>query len=79
LPLWFAVIEQVPAATRVTDAPATVQTAVVVDAKLTGNPELAVALSVAVEPTDPLPGAANVMVWVAWLTAKLWVTGTAAL
>jgi hypothetical protein len=39
------VIEQVPGATRVTDAPATVQTAAVVDAKLTASPELAVAVS----------------------------------
>ena len=58
--------------------PQTVQTAVVVEVKLTGNPELAVALSGAVEPTAPLPGAANVMVCVAWLTVKLWLTGLAA-
>jgi hypothetical protein len=45
-PLWEAVIEQVPVATMVTVVPATVQTAGVVDKKLTGRPELAVAVSV---------------------------------
>jgi hypothetical protein len=44
LPAWLAVIEQVPGAMRVTVAPETVQTGTVVEAKLTGSPELAVAL-----------------------------------
>jgi hypothetical protein len=41
-----AVIEQVPVPTMVTVVPATVQTAGVVDRKLTGRPELAVAVMV---------------------------------
>jgi hypothetical protein len=48
-PYWLfpacdALIVQVPTSTRVTVLPETVQTGVVVDAKLTGSPELAVAL-----------------------------------
>src|SRR6185312_6408699 len=43
LPVCAAVIEHVPGATRVTVVPATVQTARVVEAKLTVSPELAVA------------------------------------
>ena len=49
----MARIEQVPAATSVTELPATVQTAAVVEAKLTGSPELAVALIVI--PPENLP------------------------
>jgi hypothetical protein len=45
LPAWLAVMEHDPAATIVTVLPATVQTAVVVEVKLTGRPELAVALT----------------------------------
>jgi hypothetical protein len=45
-PGWLAVIEHVPAATTVTTAPATVQTEIVVEAKLTASPELAEAASV---------------------------------
>src|SRR5436305_1169724 len=44
LPSWVAVIEQRPAVTTVTVAPATVQTEVVLDVRLTVRPELAVAL-----------------------------------
>ncbi len=46
LPAWVASIEQVPCATNVTVLPETVQTVVVVDAKLTASPEVAVALTV---------------------------------
>ena len=46
LPSWLATNEHVPPARIVTVLPATVQIAGVVDAKLTGNPELAVALIV---------------------------------
>jgi hypothetical protein len=46
LPVWVASIEHVPAATKVTVLPETVQIEVVVDAKLTGSPEEAVALTV---------------------------------
>ena len=44
LPGWVAVMEQVPEATRATAIPETVQTDGVVEAKLTGRPEVAVAL-----------------------------------
>ena len=72
-------IEQVPAATSVTVVPLTVQIGVVVEAKLTVKPELAVAESV----TEPLPktteaGCVNVMVCAACVTSKLFETGAAA-
>ena len=72
-------MEQVPAETSVTVVPLTVQTGVVVDAKLTVKPELAVAESV----TEPLPkatavGCVNVRVWLGCVTLKLCVTGVAA-
>ena len=72
-------MEQVPAETRVTVVPLTVQTGVVVEAKLTVKPELAVAVSV----TGPLPkamaaGCPNVRVWVAGVILKLCVIGGAA-
>ena len=72
-------MEQVPAETRVTGVPLTVQTGVVVEAKLTARPELAVAVSV----TGPLPkamaaGCPNVRVCAACVTLKLCVTGVAA-
>ena len=41
LPGWFAVIVQVPPVTNVTTAPATVQTAVVLDVNVSGNVEVA--------------------------------------
>ena len=71
-------MEQLPADTSVTVEPLTVQIGVVVEAKLTVKPELAVAESV----TEPLPrataaGCVNVIVWVA-CTLKLCVTGVAA-
>ncbi len=46
LPPWVASIEQVPPSTKVTVLSETVQTVEVVDAKLTANSELAVALTV---------------------------------
>jgi phage tail protein X len=45
LPVWLAVMEHVPAARTVTVLPATVQTEGVFEAKVTANPELAVALT----------------------------------
>src|SRR5437879_5074537 len=42
-PPWLAVMEQVPAAITVRVVPETVHTGVVVDAKVTARPELAVA------------------------------------
>jgi hypothetical protein len=48
-PVWLAVMEQLPPATSVTVTPERVQTPVVVDAKLTVRPELAVAVMLKVE------------------------------
>ena len=45
LPAWLAWIEQGPAVSSVTVLPVTVQTSGVVEAKLTGRPELDVALT----------------------------------
>ena len=42
-PGWLAVMEQVPTATIVSVVPATVQTGVVVEAKVAASPELALA------------------------------------
>ena len=79
LPAWLAVIEQVPAVTSVTVAPATVQTPDVVDAKLTGRPELLVALrATGPEPSAALPSGPNVIDCVPAVTLKVCVTGTAA-
>ncbi len=81
MPVWLALIVQVPPESRVTFPPETVQTPVVVEAKLTARPELAVALTV----NDPerieyevSPGL-NVMVCDAWLIVKFTGTGVAAL
>jgi hypothetical protein len=63
---------QVPVATSVTVLPLTVQTAVVSDEELTGNPDDAVALTVnGREPSVRLLSGPNAIVWVAWLTLKL--------
>ena len=63
----------------VTVFPETVQTGVVVEAKLTDRTELAVALTMNGDaPKVTLLKAENVMVWDAWLTVKLWFTGVAA-
>ena len=72
----------VPRATSVEVLPDTVHTDVVVEAKLIGRPEDAVALRV----TGALPSAISesdpkVMVWLIWdgcVTWKLWLTGVAA-
>jgi hypothetical protein len=78
-PACVAVIEQVPVATTVTIVPAAVQTAGVVEAKLTASPELAVAVSANAEmPKLTLPGWGNKIVWVVGATVKLCVTGVAA-
>jgi hypothetical protein len=70
---------QVPTVTSVTLAPETVQTDSVVEAKLTGRPEDALALTVngvglkARFESDP-----KVIVWLAFDTVKLRLTGVAA-
>ena len=60
-------------------AAASVQTGAVVDVKLTTSPEETVALTV----TGPVPSAwlesaPKVMVWIADVTVKCWLTGGAA-
>ena len=72
-------IEQDPPATIVTVLPASVQTGVVVEAKLTAKPELAVAVTVSGDtPYVTLLSVPKVMVCDAELTVKLCVTGVAA-
>jgi hypothetical protein len=72
-------IEQEPSATMVTVLPAAVQTAGVVEAKLTARPELAVALTVNGETSRlTLLSAPKVMVCDAGLTVKPCDTGVAA-
>ena len=80
LPACVAVIEQEPGATSVTVLPETVQTPAVVEAKLTGSPELAVATRMnGAAPMATLPGARKVIVWVAAVAiVKVWITGVAA-
>ena len=79
LPGWLAVIEQEPPATIVTVLPETVQTEVVVEAKLTARPELAVALTVnGAAPYVTSLSAPNAMVCAAGFTVKLRATGVAA-
>jgi hypothetical protein len=75
LPAWLASIVQVPAATIVTVDPETVQTLVVRVLNVTANPELAVADTVNGGSLWILLGnAANVIVWLAGDTVKLWET-----
>ena len=79
MPAWLAVIEQEPPATIVTVLPATVQTEVVVEAKLTAKPELAVAPMANGEIPKLTPfNEPKVMVCDAGLTVKLRDTGVAA-
>src|SRR5271154_400988 len=79
LPACVAWMVHVPAAASVTVSPATVQTADVVEAKLTERPEDAVALSVnGAVPSPSLESAPKLMVWPSDVTWKLWLTGVAA-
>jgi hypothetical protein len=67
LPAWLAAIEHVPTATIVTVLPDTVQTDAVVEVKLTGKPELAVAVMAnGATPSVTLPNAANVIACASW-------------
>ena len=78
MPDWLAVMVHVPAVTSVTVVPLTVQTGVVVEAKLTVRPELAVALTVTVPALiGVFGGPLNVIVCVC-STVKLCVTDVAA-
>lgn len=78
LPGWNAAIRQLP--TTISDAvvPDTVQTLGVEDVKLTGRPEVAVAVRATVFPICCVGIVPKVMVWEAKSTAKLWETGAAA-
>jgi hypothetical protein len=80
LPPCVAWIAHVPTATSVTVPSVTVQTDDVVEAKLTANPELALALTVnGVAPNAWPDSAPNVIAWLPGVTAKPWLTGVAAL
>ena len=82
LPAWLAVTEQLPALTKVTVVPLTVQTLGVVEAKATARPEVDVADKAAgTWPQVALPGAVKVMVCAvkgAAATVKVWLTAAAA-
>jgi hypothetical protein len=70
---------QEPTLTNVTFPPDTVQTEGVVDAKLTGSPEVAVALTAnGVVEKGRLASGAKAIVWLPAVTAKVWSTGAAA-
>ena len=72
MPACVAWIVQVPTATSVTVAPETVQTADVLDAKLTVRPELAVALTInGALPNGWFESVPKVIVWLACVTWKL--------
>ena len=77
-PGWLAVIEHTAAATIVTVVPVTMQTGNVVEARLTGRPELVAEIVNGVAPKETLPSALKVIAWVAWLIVKLRITGAAA-
>jgi len=71
-------MEHVPLVSRVAVVPETVQTVPVVDAKLTGRPELAVAERGMSVPTTWAAIGAKVIVWACRWTVKLRVTNVAA-
>jgi hypothetical protein len=69
---------QVPRLTNVRFAPETVHTDAVVEAKLTGRPELAVALrGIGVLMKPVFISGPKVIVWLPEVTWKLWLTGGA--
>ena len=79
LPAWLAARVQLPADTSVSVVPLTVQTAGVLDVKVTAKPALDVATSAgAGVPRVWLPGELKVMVCTAGATLKVCVTGVAA-
>jgi hypothetical protein len=83
LPACEAWIVHVPALSSLTvvpdDALATVQTDEVDDVKLTVRPEDAVAvMAIGADPNARFGRVPKVMVWLAGVTVKLWVTATAA-
>jgi hypothetical protein len=79
LPACVACTVHVPAATSVTIVPDRVQTVEVVEAKLTGRLDEAVALTAnGAVPKIALDNAPKVIVWLPCVTWKLWFTGVAA-
>ena len=79
LPNWVAWIVHVPTETSVTVAPDSVQTGVDCEVKLTAKPEPAVALTAKAAAPNVLFGRAlKLMVWLPWVTWKLWPTAAAA-
>ena len=79
MPAYVAWILHVPTATSITVALDTVHTGGVVEPKLTGKPEDAVALTVnGAVPYASFESAPKVMVWLDCVTWKLWLTGVAA-
>jgi hypothetical protein len=70
---------QVPTATKVTVDPETVHTAVVWELKLTARPEVAVAVTAnGAAPNATFESVPKLIVWGAFVTLKLWLTGVAA-
>ena len=78
MPATVASTVQVPAANRLAVAPEIVHTVGVVEAKLTGRPELAMAVRLSVVSAYCAAIAAKLIVWVAWWTVKLCETVAAA-
>ena len=81
LPAWLASTVHVPALTKVMLAPFVppeVHTEAVAVVNVTANPDEAVALTVTGDLVF-VPGFANVIVWLAFDTVKLWLTSGAAL
>jgi hypothetical protein len=79
LPDWSASIAHEPVLSSVTAVPDTEQMSGVLEVKLTGRPEDAVAATV----KDPIPSdlagiALNVIVWLPCVTVKVSITGAAA-
>jgi hypothetical protein len=69
----------IPTPASVTVAPDTVQTVEVVEAKLTANPELALALTAnGAVPNTRLDKLPKLIVWLPGVTGKLWLTAVAA-
>jgi hypothetical protein len=79
LPNCVAWMVHVPAPTSVTVTPDTVHTGEVIEAKLTANPELALALTAnGAAPNTWLDKAPKLIVWLPGVTVKPWLTGVAA-
>ena len=81
LPAWLAAIVHVPAVMPVAVLPLTLQTRVVVLVKVTGKPEVAVALTVVVPPTTRVAGLKLIvsMLWSSLPTVMFRITCAAAL